>query len=99
MKKLFSWRGTALALLLMGMLHLAHAVDVNARVSGTVTDPQGAVLPNIQVTLINEATGVTQATNTLSNGTYLFAQVPVGTYTVTVKASGFKAYSAKGIVG
>jgi hypothetical protein len=98
MRKMIFWRGTALALILMGALALAHAVDVNARVSGTVTDPSGAVLPNIQVTLINEATQATQVVTTLSNGTYLFPQVPVGTYTVSVKASGFKAYAAKGIV-
>ena len=98
MRKLIFWRGTALALILMGALALAHAADVNARISGTVTDPQGAVLPNIQVTLTNEATGVTQVTNTQGNGTYLFAQVPVGSYTVSVKAAGFKAYNAKGIV-
>ena len=98
MRKLIFWRGTALALILMGALALAHAADVNARISGTVTDPQGGVLPNIQVTLTNEATGVTQVTNTLGNGTYLFPAVPVGSYTVSVKANGFKAYTAKGIV-
>ncbi|HTX75315.1 MAG TPA: carboxypeptidase regulatory-like domain-containing protein [Terracidiphilus sp.] len=98
MRKQFFWRVTALAVLLLGGLALARAVDVNARISGTVTDPQGAVLPNIQVTLTNEATGVKQVTNTLANGTFLFAQVPVGTYTISVTAAGFKAYNAKGIV-
>ncbi len=98
MRKLIFWRGTALALILIGALTLAHAVDVNARVSGTVTDPQGAVLPNIQVTLTSESTGVKQVTTTQANGTYLFAQVPVGTYTITVAANGFKTYNAKGIV-
>ena len=97
MRKLIFWRGTALALILIGALTLAHAVDVNARVSGTVTDPQGAVLPNIQVTLTSESTGVKQVTTTQANGTYLFAQVPVGTYTITVTANGFKTYNAKGI--
>ncbi|HWE83326.1 MAG TPA: carboxypeptidase-like regulatory domain-containing protein [Terracidiphilus sp.] len=98
MRKQFFWRGTALALILVGALALAHAVDVNARIAGTVTDPQGAVLPGIQVTLTNEATGVKQVTTTLANGNYLFAQVPVGSYTVSVAASGFKTYQAKGIV-
>ncbi|MGA7255712.1 MAG: carboxypeptidase-like regulatory domain-containing protein [Terracidiphilus sp.] len=98
MRKQIFWRGTTLALILMGALMLAHAIDVNARISGTVTDPQGAVLPNVQVTLTNEATGVKQVSNTLTNGTYLFAEVPVGTYTITVAATGFKTYNAKGIV-
>ena len=98
MKNLFFWRGIAVTLLLMGVLQLAHAVDVNARISGTVTDPQGAVLPNIKVTLTNEATGVKQDVATLANGSYLFPEVPVGTYTITVTASGFKTYTAKGIV-
>ena len=98
MRKLIFWRGTALALILMGALMLAHAVDVNGRVSGTVTDPSGAVLPNIQVTLTNEATNVKQVTTTQANGFYLFAQVPVGPYTVSVNAAGFKVSSIKGVV-
>jgi hypothetical protein len=76
----------------------AYAVDVNARIKGTVTDPSGAVVPNATVTATNTATGVKYPTKANSTGDYFFAQLPVGTYSVTVNAPGFKAFVATGIV-
>jgi hypothetical protein len=98
MKKLSFWRGVVLAVLLMGAFHLAQAADVNARIKGTVTDPEGGVLTGIHVTATNEATGVKFDTVTGSDGGYLFPQLPVGTYTVSVTTNGFKAFTVKGIV-
>jgi len=98
MKKMSFWRGAALAALLLGTLQFALAADVNARIKGTVTDPSGSVLPGIKVTATNEATGVKFETQSGSDGGYLFPQLPIGTYTITVTANGFKGFSAKGIV-
>ena len=101
-KRVFPWfslRGIALVLLLIGALQFAQAADVNARIKGVVTDPQGGALTGIQITATNEATGVKFDTVTGSDGGYLFPQLPVGTYTVSVAATGFKAFTAKGIVG
>jgi hypothetical protein len=75
----------------------AYAVDVNARIKGTVTDPTGAVVPGASVTATNTATGVKYPTKSLSNGDYLFPQLPVGTYSITVSAPGFKNFAATGI--
>jgi Carboxypeptidase regulatory-like domain len=75
-----------------------HAIEVNGRIKGTVTDPSGAVLPGIQVTATNTATGVAFQTKTLSDGDYLFPQLPVGTYSISVSAPGFKAFIATGII-
>ncbi len=84
---------------LLGLLATqAHAVDINARIVGTITDPSNAVVPGIEVTATNQATGVTFKTKSNSAGEYLFAQLPVGTYTVTVSAPGFKTFDIKGIV-
>jgi len=98
MKKLSFWRGAALAVLLVGALQFAMAADVNARIKGVVTDPQGAVLPGIKVTATNDATGVKFDTTTGADGGYFFAQLPVGTYSVSVAATGFKSFTATGIV-
>ncbi len=98
MNKLTFWRGVALIVLLVGALQFAMAADVNARLKGAVTDPQGAVLPGIKVSATNNATGVKIDTLTGSDGGYLFPQLPVGTYTVSVAATGFKTFSATGIV-
>jgi len=98
MKKLTFWRGAALAMLLVGALQFAMAADVNARIRGVVTDPQGAVLPGIKVTATNDATQVKFDTVTGADGGYFFPQLPVGTYTVSVAATGFKSFTATGIV-
>jgi len=67
------------------------------RVRGTVSDPSGAVIPAIKVSLASEATRATRDTQTNSNGDYAFLEVPVGTYTIESGATGFKKYVRKGI--
>jgi hypothetical protein len=63
----------------------------SGNIEGTVTDPNGAVVPNATVTA--RATGTTagynQTTQSDSNGYYQFSQVPVGTYEVTATGTGF----------
>jgi hypothetical protein len=56
---------------------------------GTVTDPNGALVPNAKVTLSNPATGFSRTTNSAGDGVYQFVQVPPAAYTVTVEATGF----------
>ena len=76
----------------------AHAADVNARIKGSVTDPSGAVIPNVQLVATNQATGVKYTTTSQASGDYLFPQLPIGTYTVSASAPGFKGFSATGII-
>jgi len=76
---------------------LAHAADVNARIKGTVTDPAGAVIAHANITATNQATGVKFVTTSESDGQYIFQQLPVGTYTISAAAAGFKSFSATGI--
>lgn len=76
----------------------AFAADVNGRIKGTVTDPAGAEIPNAQVVATNQATGVRFTTTSQANGDYQFQQLPVGTYTISATAPGFKGFSASGIV-
>src|SRR5678815_5265809 len=61
-----------------------HAQTFTATLQGTVTDSTGAVVPNANVTLVNEATSVKQAKVTDSRGAYLFTLVPPGVYKMTV---------------
>ena len=75
----------------------AFAVDVNARIRGTVTDPQDAIIPGVTVVATNQATGVTFTTKTQADGSYLFPQLPIGAYTITVSTPGFEAFKATGI--
>src|SRR5437867_3784920 len=69
---------------------LVLAQTSTSELSGTVRDPGGAVVPGARVTLTNEATGITYQQSTTGAGLYNFPALPVGSYTVTVEAPGFK---------
>src|SRR5215211_3464738 len=62
----------------------------SATLRGTVKDPQGAVIRDASVTLINEGTKDERKTTTSDDGNYVFSAVTPGTYTVKVEAQGFK---------
>ncbi len=62
---------------------------VSGDLSGTVTDPTGAVVANAAVALKNDATGETRNTTTSSSGLYRFSLLSPGNYTVGVSAQGF----------
>ena len=69
---------------------LSIAQSTGGRILGRVADPSGAVLAGVQVTLVNQATGVSQAGVSNDNGDYSFPQVPVGVYRVEFDQTGFK---------
>ena len=78
---------------------VSHAQSIiTGAVSGTITDPSGAILPSATVTLVNTATGDTQSGKTNTSGVYLFPLLKPGEYTVTVQESGFRVAVAKVIV-
>jgi hypothetical protein len=58
--------------------------------TGTVTDPTGAVVPNVSVTLTSADTAQTRTTTTGADGTYRFTLLPPGNYRVGFAANGFK---------
>ena len=64
--------------------------QANAGVTGTVTDPSGAVVPDANVTITNEGTSVSNKAITSSSGTYTVTGLIPGAYTLTVEKSGFK---------
>ncbi len=70
----------------------------NAELTGTITDPAGAVVSNAAVTLTNVATGEMRTDKSNSVGIYDFAGLNHGTYTLKVVAQGFSRYEKTGIV-
>ncbi len=66
------------------------AQSVVGRISGTVSDPSGAVIPGVTVTLIHEATRVERTAITDDQGFYLATAVPVGMYTASAEMAGFR---------
>src|SRR5215469_14224849 len=71
---------------------------VQGVITGTITDPSGALVPGATVTITNQGTAASQSTTTGSDGSYRFPLVPPGTYTVDVKAANFAEVRAAGIV-
>ena len=61
-----------------------------ATLTGVVTDPSQSVVPNAKVVLRDLGSGSTRETVTNSDGYYTFASVPVGSYSLSVEATGFK---------
>src|SRR5713226_4005986 len=59
-------------------------------ISGTVVDPQGAIVSGAQVKAKNLETGVVFTTTSDSSGLFRINLIPVGTYSVDVSAQGFK---------
>jgi hypothetical protein len=98
MRQISAWRRVIVGILLAVSFSYAHAADVTARIKGTVTDPTGAVVPKATITAKNQATGVVWNTVSLENGDYAFQALPIGTYSITVNAPGFKGFAATGIV-
>jgi len=85
---------SALSIVLTGAV-LAQVVT--SRLSGTVTDPQGAAIAGAQVAVINEETGARFETTTSEHGEWNVPSLPAGNYKVTISASGFKTAVFPGV--
>src|SRR5215471_4155033 len=76
---------------LLTCLHSAYGqLRIVGSISGTVQDPNGAVVPNAKVVLKDQTTGLTRESTTTDGGTFLFPDLANGTYSVTVSVAGFK---------
>ena len=89
-KKLFL---SVLATVLLAGLMVSTAMaqsSVSGDITGLVTDPSGAIVPNANVTLKSKDTGATQTHATNAQGVYRFSLLTPGNYTLTVQAQGFQ---------
>lgn len=83
--------------LALGLPSFSGAQSLTGSISGTVADAQGAVLPGADVALTNQDSKTVQRTVTNTEGVFVFASVPAGTYSVRVELSGFTAWEATDI--
>ena len=83
-------RSIALGLFVIGITAVASGQGITTgTVSGTVTDPSGAVVPGAQIQLTNQANGLKLIGKSTDDGSFRFLAVPIGTYRALVAASGF----------
>ncbi len=66
------------------------AQSTGGRILGRIADPTGAVLANVRVLLVNQATSVPRETTTNASGDYVFVEVQPGVYQVEFELTGFK---------
>jgi Carboxypeptidase regulatory-like domain len=79
---------------LLSLLALAGALRAQtgtALITGVITDPSGAVVPQVKITIKNQGTGMTWNATTSSAGNYTVTALPVGLYTVTAMRQGFRS--------
>jgi hypothetical protein len=67
-------------------------------IQGTVTDPTGSFIPGATVTLTEQSTQVKRVIHTDASGVYVFPNIVIGTYSVSITAPGFESYNQKGNV-
>jgi outer membrane receptor protein involved in Fe transport len=89
---------TIVCAMLLGLAGQLHAQLSTATMFGAVTDPSGAAIPKATVTLKQADTGFTRIVVTGGDGTYRADFLPIGPYTVTAEADGFKKLERAGVV-
>ena len=72
--------------------------QATAQISGSVKDQSGAVLPGVEVTATQTATGAKRSAVTDETGSYILQNLPIGPYTIEAALPGFKTYVQSGIV-
>ena len=100
-----SSKRTSLFLLLAGVLFgilslrpaLAQTQAINGSIRGRVTDVGAASVPQAKVTILNDETGFTRQLDTDENGYYVFPNLPLGSYTVTIEKEGFQKERHPGV--
>src|SRR5438034_3632637 len=74
------------------------AQGTTAQISGTVKDQTGAVLPGVEITVTQTATGAKRTAVSNETGNYVLASLPLGPYMLEAALPGFRTYLQSGIV-
>src|SRR5579862_2191957 len=101
--KMVSASRNVLFLLVLALIAFAFAPSLLAQsagtgaLTGTISDPSGAVVPNVTVTLTSSDTNQVRTATTGADGGYKFALLPPGTYRLRFGAAGFKTAEVSGV--
>src|SRR6266849_2178243 len=82
--------GWILPLVICATALTSFAQSDRGTITGTVTDPSGAVVSNATVTATNASTGAVHSTTTSGEGDYTLSELPAGSYKIAVAVAGFK---------
>jgi hypothetical protein len=87
-----------LLFLLLAISAFAQTQAINGSIRGRVSDAVGAPVPAAKVTILNAATGYTRTLATDGEGYFVFPNLPLGSYTVTIAKEGFSTEKRAGVV-
>jgi hypothetical protein len=90
-KKPFAFASAILALTL-SLTAISFGQGTTSRITGVVSDTNGAAVSGATVTLTNEGTNTSSSSQTSESGTYTFDLIQPGSYTVTIEKQGFKKF-------
>jgi hypothetical protein len=76
----------------------AAQVTTTGEIHGTIADPTGAVVPNVKIALVDEATGIERDTVSARDGGFVFVTLPAGSYKLTASAAGFRTAVYTGVI-
>ena len=76
---------------------VASAQTQLATVSGTITDPSGAVVPSVSVTVVSQGTGLKRSVLTDAAGEFRFGGLPIGSYSLRLEKPGFQSQVREGV--
>ncbi len=76
---------------------LSLAQNISGSLSATIKDAAGAVVPNVEVALTNQATGVVQTSRSNEAGNLVYASVLPGTYSIRISTAGFRTFEMRDI--
>src|SRR6266571_5717673 len=82
---------------LLILASFASAQKTAGTITGTLTDPSGAVVPGAIVGVVNERTGAAREAATNEEGSFSFPELEAGTYRLTVNKGGFKKLALKSV--
>jgi|HubBroStandDraft_2_1064218.scaffolds.fasta_scaffold00533_3 hypothetical protein len=89
----------AVCVLVLGLATAGLAQELAATLTGTVTDPSGALVAGATVAVHNNETGIdVRSVITTSTGNFNITNLPAGRYTVTVRNAGFENYVANEVI-
>src|SRR5215469_16546710 len=88
---------TFIAIAILCLAPYAPCQETRAKLTGLVTDPSGAVVPNAPVEVVNVNTGAAVEVKSNDRGSYTAPFLQPGTYKVSVQMNGFKSYVHEGL--
>ncbi len=89
---------TTVFCLVLGIGQVFAQSTVTGGISGKISDPQGAIVPNATVTVTNTGTNKTETVNATEDGTFRVANLQPGTFAVEVTSTGFSTFKQENIV-